>query len=414
LTSQHLLFVSYGGGHVAMQLPVALKARDLGHRVTFLGLTTAAHVIRAAGLDCLAYDDLWEFAASEARQYGEALCKDLDPHGPVPWAETVAYHGINFSELVSEVGEAEAYAKFRLEGRHAFLPTKFMSRVLTHIRPDIVVASNSPRSEQAAITAAGQLAIPSLCMVDLFALQEYKWIAKPGFADKVCVLNEGVRQFLIGHGRNQNDLVVTGNPAFDKITHPQTISAGHVLRRKRGWDDGKMNILWASQIEPALHPFDGAKGDPMLPLKIETLLREVVSERDDIRLIVRYHPSENVKFVPGSDVVLSPRSEPLHALLHAVDLVIVTASTVGLEAYIAGRPVISVDLSVISCDAPYSSTGISKGASSFDELREVMKNYTGEQVNNSISESQSAAALPRNATEAILKVIESLIFHTVE
>ncbi|WP_409645844.1 hypothetical protein [Sphingorhabdus sp.] len=397
-----------------MQLPVALRARELGHRVTILALTTAAKDVAAAGVDYIGYNDLWNFAAKGAKQYGEDLCKDMDRSGPVSWAETVAYHGINFSELVSEVGETEAYFRFRLQGRHAFLPTSFMSRVLAKLRPDVVIASNSPRSEQAAITAAGQLMIPAVCIVDLFALQEYKWIAQPRFADKVCVLNESVGQFLVSHGRSDRDLVVTGNPAFDKIMQPETVQAGHVLNRTRGWDDGKINILWASQVEPSIHPFDDLKGDPMLPRKIELILREIVSERDDMRLIVRYHPSENVNFAPARNVESSPRTEPLHALLHAVDLVVVTASTVGLEAHIAGRPVISVDLSVFTRDAPYSSSGIATGVSSLDELREVMRNYSGEQTNSSLSGSKSVTALPLNATEAVLNVIESLTFHTVE
>ena len=397
-----------------MQLPVALRARELGYRVTILALTTAAKDVRVAGLDCIGYDDLWAFADKGAKAYGEALCKDMAPSGPVSLAETIAYHGINFSELVSEVGEAEAYSRFRSQGRHAFLPIGLMSRVLAVLRPDVVIASNSPRSEQAAITAARQLSIPAVCMVDLFALQEYKWIAKPKFADKICVLNESVRQFLVTHGRSDRDLVVTGNPAFDRIRQPETVHAGRVLKCARGWADGKINILWASQVEPSLHPFDDLKGDPMLPRKIELILREIVSERDDMRLIVRYHPSENVTFISGKNVELSPRSEPLHALLHAVDLVIVTASTVGLEAHIAGRPVISVDLSVFTRDAPYSSSGIATGVSSLDELRSVMRNYTGEQPHSLLSRSKSAAALPQYATEAVLNVIESLTFHTVE
>lgn len=408
MTETHLLFVSYGGGHIAMQLPVALRARDAGYRVTVLALTTAAKAVVDAGLDCVGYNDLWSYAASDAAAYGEVLCPNADCGGPVSIAETKAYHGINFSELVAEVGESEAYSKFEAHGRHAFLPAKFMSRVLRGIRPDVVIASNSPRSEQAAILAARELAIPAICLVDLFALQEYKWIARPAFADKICVLNEAVRQFFIAHGRSGGELTVTGNPAFDPIILPETISSGHSLRRSRGWDDGKINVLWASQVEPLAHPFDDAKGDPMLPRKIENILREVISERNDMRLVVRYHPNENIDFAPGLNVDFSPRAEPLHALLHAVDIVVVTGSTVGLEAYIAGRPVVSVDLSIFTADAPFSAMGIATGVSTLNELRQFMQNYTGDRQQISQSKRTSIVPPPRYATEAVLNVIKDV------
>ncbi len=414
LTRMHLLFVSYGGGHIAMQLPVALRARDLGYRVTILGLTTAANAVRAAGFDCIGYENLWNFAGIRAREYGEALCRNMDTNGPVSLAETIAYHGINFSELVAEVGEPQAYSRFRSQGRHAFLPINLMSRVFAELCPDIIVASNSPRSERAAVMAARKLSIPAICMVDLFALQEYKWIAQPGFADKICVLNEAVRQFFIMHGRKCDELVVTGNPAFDRIMLPATVTAGQQMKSERGWNDGKVNILWASQIEPAVHPFEDLQGDPGLPRQIEAILREIVTQRDDMRLIVRYHPSENVNFVPGANVVFSPWNEPLHDLLHAVDLVVVTASTVGLEAHIAGRRVISVDLSVFSRDAPYSSTGIATGVSSLEELRATVRDYDRQQSNGLLAEPQVATKPNANAAEAVLNVIESLTVHRVE
>jgi hypothetical protein len=83
---------------------------------------------------------------------------------------------------------------------------------------------------------------------------------------------------------------------------------------------------------------------------------------------------------------------------------------VGLEAHIAGRPVISVDLSVFSADAPYSSTGIAAGVSSLEEFRVTMRDYASEQVNSLLS----ATKQPKYATEAVLSVIENLTAHLVE
>ena len=62
---------------------------------------------------------------------------------------------------------------------------------------------------------AGKLNIPSVCIVDLFAVKEVAWVGEPGYADKVCVLSEFVKNTLMRAGRNDKDIIVTGNPAFE-------------------------------------------------------------------------------------------------------------------------------------------------------------------------------------------------------
>ena len=57
----------------------------------------------------------------------------------MPPEESIAYHGINFSELVEREGLERATARYARDGRHAFLPVRFMERVLQDLRPDIVI-----------------------------------------------------------------------------------------------------------------------------------------------------------------------------------------------------------------------------------------------------------------------------------
>ena len=52
----------------------------------------------------------------------------------------------------------------------------------------------------------------------------------------------------------------------------------------------------------------------------------------------------------------------VNALIHAVDLVVVTCSTVGLQAYLAGTPVISVEGSVFTKDASFGEFGMATPA----------------------------------------------------
>ncbi len=387
-----------------MLVPVVHAALSKGHEVVFLGLTSARSVLAQSGIDALGFADLWRFADSNARKYVNELLAQHSVGGLIPQEETEAYLAISFADLVDDLGLEEARVRFKRHGRQAFLPVRFLERVLKYSKPDVVVATNSPRAEQAALLAAGRLNIPSVCAVDLFALQEIKWIGQAGYATRVCVLNESVRNMFLAHGRKSEELVVTGNPAFDRLKAPEAMQAGLQLRRERGWDDGKKIVLWASQTEPAHHPFANLSGDPTLPRRVERALRDIVAADESLRLVVRYHPNELIDFEPATRVDFSPASENISTLLHAVDAVVVTASTVGLEAALAGRPVVSVDTSVFTADTQYEAMGVSRGVIDLQDLRGAV-NEALQGSSPVFTQGQSG----KTATQEILRVIESLL-----
>ncbi|SFZ78885.1 glycosyltransferase family 4 protein [Chitinimonas taiwanensis] len=410
VASELVVFVTYGGGHVAMLAPVARALQVAGRPYVFLALTTAGAYLERFGLPYIGYRDLPGATDSDVLDLGGRLARALPQGGVVPAEETVAYLGLNYRELIQEHGEEAAASLYSSLGRQAFLPVALFTRWFKALHPALVVATNSPRSERAAILAAGRLQIPSLCAVDIFGLQEVQWIGQQAYAQRVCVLNEEVRRMFLLHGRREDEVVVTGNPAFERLTHPDVRRAGLAIREARGWDDGRCVILWASQIEPARHPFADRSGDSALPRKIEAKLRSVVEGDDRYRLIVRYHPSECVEFQFGQDRVdFSPAHEDLAVLLHAVDVVVVTASTVGLEAHLAGRMVVSIDASVFTPDAPYSQMGVSAGVQSLDELEDLLRDGLMQvQVQNSpvVVREDLVGMSP---TQKIVQVIDALL-----
>ena len=388
-----------------MLAPIACALARAGRPFTFLALTTARAALSRFGIRSIGFSDLNEATDPEAQRWGRELAIPLTTGTAVPIEESIAYLGASFRDLVDECGEVEARRRYAEGGRQAFLPVATLRRFISRISPSLVIATNSPRAERAAILAAGQLGIPSVCAVDLFALKEVQWIGQAGYATRVCVLNENVRRMLLSHGRTQDEVIVTGNPAFDPLTAPETIEAGLKLRTQRGWDDGRKVILWASQVEPLKHPFANLAGDPNLPREVEATLRDFVKSNPGFHLVVRYHPSERVDFIGAPSVEFSPVSEPIASLLHAVDLVVVTASTVGLEASIAGRPVVSVDMSLFTSDTEYSKLGISYGVNSLQEIGPAVIKMVAK------SRHELAGCSPSgSATSEVMKVIDSLSF----
>ena len=366
-----VLFVTYGSGHVRMVVPVAraLAKAGLAHPLV-LALTTAAPVAREAGLEVLQFKNFLrpgDISDQAAMVYGQRLMSAMP--GPIADPEeTAAYLGLSYQELALKVGLDEAEYQYQRDGRQAFLPVSTLQRIVKKIAPSLVVATNSPRAERAAIMAARSLGLPSICLVDLFCLDEVKWIGVPDYADKVCVLNESVKCFLLSAGRLDSQVVVTGNPAFDELANPIHVVAGAKLRQDRNWGN-KHVLLWPTQVEPAFHPFNGAPGDADLPERALKLVMGWVLSRDDCVLCIRPRAGLSPMALPDDPrIVVTGQDIELPALLQAVDLVVTLNSTVGLEGRLAGTRLVQILGSVFDNAMPLKRYGIADEAVALDGL----------------------------------------------
>ena len=369
---KRVLFVCYGSGHVRMVVPVARSLRDRGlAEVQVLGLTTAADLVRAAGLPLLQMKDFIRPGEDDrALAHGQRLRAAMGPVSDA--AETEAYLGLSDAELEDEVGPDEAAARYARDGRQAFLPRRLMARILGRVQPDLVVATNSPRAERAAIEAARGVGLPAACIVDLFAIDEVRWIGQPSYADAICVLNEPVRQFLVAAGRLPDEIHVTGNPAFDALLDPAQAQAAAESRAREGWG-GRRVVLWPEQEEPALHPFDGRPGDPSLPGRVRQALLDWVAARPDAVLCVRPRAGQPAPALPDSPQVrLTGQDWPLAPLLHAADAVVTLTSTVGLEGCLAGARLVQVTGSVFDEAMPLGRFGIADAVVGAEGVAEAL------------------------------------------
>ncbi len=396
-----VLFVCYGGGHVKMVLPVAKALQDSGAaQVSVLALTTAASVARASGLHVLGMKDFLREADASALAHGKRLAAGLSG-SVLDGAETQAYLGLSFCDLVADMGLPQATAAYAWAGRQAFLPVATLKRIIQTLKADLVVATNSPRAERAAIVAARQLGLPSVCLVDLFALDEYRWIGQANYADRVCVLNESVREFLLACGRAPNQVVVTGNPGFDALFDPQARTAGQSLRNSAGWEGQKL-LLYALQDEPAKHPFSGKPGDPDLPNDLLERLSDWVLAQNDTVLCVRPRPGGAVPVLRQSPKIrLTGQDWPLPALLHAADMVVTLNSTVGLEGHLVGARLIQVLGSVFDEAMPLKQYRIADEAVTIAQLEAAL-----ERQKHVPRHSMNAMGL---ATHNVVKVLHSFL-----
>ncbi len=400
------LFVSYGGGHVKALLPVARRVRELGiANPVYLALTTAADEVRAAGLPVLGFRDVLMQSDAAARAKGEELAAQLQVQA-ADRDESIAYLGLSYTDMEQRLGAdaaAQAYAEY---GRQAFLPLGVLERVMRKVAPSLVVATNSPRAERAAIETARTMGIPSVCLVDLLGIWERELLARADYADAVCVLNAGVREMLVRAGRAAQDVHATGNPAFDSVHDPAMKAQGRRLREEAGWQDLHV-CLYAPSPEPQRIAGVQGTGDPEFPRRLERALCDAVERNPRLALWVRRHPSEAVPqevIAAGHPRIrASGRETPLHAAIHASDEVLVTVSTVGVEAAIAGKPVTQLRGSILDHLSPYLEMGIASRELALDTLAAAFA--PGAPM---LSKASAAMEVSPDATGNVVRVLQEV------
>ncbi len=337
-----IVFVAYGGGHAQTLIPIAERLQEINLEFVFIGLTSAQIQLRKKNIPFIGFSQFPNSNNKVIQNIGKKLFEELPKNKIVSEAESIAYLGTNYYELEKVHGKEKARELYLKKGRQAFLPVKTFENVLTWLNADFVITTSSPRSERAAIIASRNLNIASICVVDLCSYVEVEWVKSNDYASKVCVINETVKKFLVSNGRNKSDIIVSGNPAFDQIKDKKNIIDGIALQKEKKWNDGLINILWASNKEFSKDPFLDIQCNPDLPRIVEKELREFIKSNKDFRLIVRYHPSEDVSFFEEERVFHSTHNQSIESIINAVDIVVTMASTVGLQGYYAEKEVIYV------------------------------------------------------------------------
>ena len=365
IMAKTVLIAAYGGGHVNMIIPVIReleKESDL--RVVTLGLTTARLTLEKQGMPFVSYKDLLTDEDGDALEYGKELLAEMGDSGIIPAEESIAYLGLSFKDLCVRHGEDKARQLYEEKNRHAFLPLTIADRVIEKFKPDVVVATNSPKTEKAMILQARKHGIPAVCIIDLFDSTEFNdRLGQEAYADRLCVLTQEVKEMLKKYGRKDSELAVTGNPAFDQLAHLDLKKLGAEYKKKNQLE-GKKVILWGKQTFAA---------DMGLYPEIDKLLLNYAESRPGTHILFRPHPNDTTDYgdlPPWASLSKEPASE-VPAILQASDLVVSMNSTIVMEAALLQRPVATMEMAE-SCKAcSFASIGASVAVNSMEDFSAV-------------------------------------------
>ncbi|MES2787833.1 MAG: CDP-glycerol glycerophosphotransferase family protein [Pseudomonadota bacterium] len=338
---KRVLVAAYGGAHVAAAMPLYRQLLDAGMQPIMLGLTTAADTLRRQGIPVVHFLDHVDIRDPAVQRWGEFLCGSHHREGiAITRDESMAYLGASMAELVEDIGEPAALASYAEKGLAAMLPVRTLRRIIQAERVDAVIATDSPRAERAALNAAAQLKLPSVCVLTSFPHIGLHYLKRSDNGAVMCVLNDRIRQQLIAAGREPASVVVTGNPAFDALIGPDAAARRSTLRAQAAIGPDTRAVLWAEQPEP---------GNPELPGAMRQMLAQACS-RNQWKFIARLHPSSQA----GSTVslpegaLLSPRTQSVRDALLMSDAVVTFTSTIGFEALVLDKPVVIAAISQYS------------------------------------------------------------------
>ncbi len=327
------LFVCYGGGHVGMVIPVVQEMQRRGEwDPVVLGLTTARIKLDAAGIPSLGFQDILLPTDTRAIEVGQQLMAHNHANeNLVSPAESQAYLGLCYADLEQRLGVVEAQRQYSERQRHAFLPLGPLRRALRKVNPTVVIATNAPKSERAAIMVAQEMDIPCACIIDLFGL-EWDFLFAPDYADKSYVMSPTVRDDFIQRGRRRQDVIMTGNPAFDRLADPSFVAASHEWKRQTG-QERKRIVLWADTF--------GFSYDHRLA--VLRALADCAKQHPDWSMLYRPHPNITKDLPPLPEgVQLADTRVELPIQLHAADVVLGTISTCSIEAALLDKPVLKL------------------------------------------------------------------------
>lgn len=238
------------------------------------------------------------------------------------------------------------------------------SRTLAVFPPQLVLLGTSwgPSLEKTLINAARNTGIPSIGVLDSW-MHYVERFSGPGprerlalMPDYVAVMDEMARNEMVALGFAPDRLVVTGQPAFDRLSRPaqdgDPAKVKEDVLARAGAAPGAALVVFVS--EPITAVFGP---DPLAPAHPGYDERQVLADvaaaveairmkhRRDVVLVVKAHPKDDaaalraaVAPLPGAAVL---QDEEPARLVAAADAVVGMSSILLVEAHLLGRPVVS-------------------------------------------------------------------------
>lgn len=399
-----VFLICYGGGHAEIIKEIYKNLKKIQNiEIIILALTTSKYKFEQEKISYKLISDYFNEAEdNEVYKLGENFCLKNDIDTSIGKKETYLYHGYALHELGKKYSQEKIEEGFKKFGRAIFLPIEFMERVLKDESPNLVITTNSPRYEKAALIASKRLNIKTLYIEDLFGKDNPKntieienffkdEVYQKIYGDYTCILSEIVRENL--DLNKVNKIFITGNPTFDK-----TLEYFLEVKKKEQRKKEKITLCYLSQKHP----------DNILIM--ENLIK--ITKENNFNLIVKIHPNEKIEdYLKEIDKDKNENIKivnyDLYENIIKSDIVITIFSTAALEAAILNKPIIAKR----NISVPFANLGIGLEFENINEIEKNIKRILNNMgnINESLEEARKKFRPSKKAGEQIKEIIEEIL-----
>lgn len=409
-----VMFVSYGGGHINIINEVIrgiIKNKDIDFKL--LALTTAydksVSLFSKKYIKKISdYKDLFKKDIEKINYYGSLILEDnYNASSGISKEDTLIYLGLSMFELVQTHGEQKAFDLYNKKKRQAFLPIKTMKKILEYEDISLVVTTTSPRFEEASLTAANELGIETIQILDLFG--ELYPLPK---ANHIVCMNSYISESLKRQGLIKNKYYYFGQPAIEK-TVKNILSIDKVIIKNKLELNSNKTLLYATQ-KPNIYNEDFSyydfAGYETINDNIFSIF-EFLYEKYNINILVRLHPNENFNdykkwFDKYNFVQYINNKCNLEESLAICDILLNQASTVSVEAISANKDVFTFKYHL---DKTFPLPAVMNDPFIFSDGFEELKQKLSLYFENKLKTKKIGNFLEFDSVENILKLIEDLV-----
>ncbi len=409
-----VLFVSYGGGHINIINEVIkeiIKYKNIDFKV--LALTTAydksVSLFSNKYIKKISdYKDLFKKDIEEINYYGSLILEDnYNASSGISKEDTLIYLGLSMFELVQTHGEQKAFDLYNKKQRQAFLPIKTMKKILEYEDISLVVTTTSPRFEEASLTAANELGIETIQILDLFG--ELYPLPR---ANHIICMNNYISESLKKQGLIKNKYYHFGQPAIEK-TVKNILSVDKVIIKNKLELNSNKTLLYATQ-KPNIYNEDFSyhnfAGYETINDNIFSIF-EFLYEKYNINILVRLHPNEDFNdykkwFDKYNFVQYINNKCNLEESLAICDVLLNQASTVSVEAISANKDVFTFKYHL---DKTFPLPAVMNEPFIFSDGFEELKQKLSLYFENKLKTKKTGNFLALDSVENILKLIEDLV-----
>ncbi len=246
--------------------------------------------------------------------------------------------------------------------------------ILENHRPALVISNDvaDPRTRLYTLLCR-QMGIPS--MEVQFGLAgddgvEWQFLS----ADKVVALGDISKEAMLKHGIPAEKITITGSPRHDCLVNVPDAEVKSI-RGKLGVPDARVMVLLASAYQ--LHKYD-AYSNPELLHSMKRSLFEAADKTQDICLVVKPHPLEDVRETRAlagklKNIIFVSQKSDIRELTRVCDGFVSFGSTSTADALISGKLVICPVFPGWIWSDLFNSTGATLVPSSTTEILEIFQ-----------------------------------------